>query len=127
MFAAALACHAEGLAGITGRQDMNAIAPRSPIEGGKVVPDRRRLQGLVFHPGHESGRSVCFPLDETHSSISRLGDGKPKVKPAISCTQGEAAQIAAPPASIMGTYSHKVLLLRRVLRRSQEGSLASSG
>lgn len=79
---------AEGLAGITGREDMNAIAPRSAVEGSQIVPYRRAIQPRVFHPGHESGRSMGFPLDETCSAISGLGDGEPEFEPAISGTEG---------------------------------------
>ena len=92
VFAAALAGQAEGLAGITGREDMNAVAPRLAIEGSEVAPDRRLIQGLVFHPGHESGRSVGFPLDETNSSISGFGDGQAKVESAVSGAQREAQE-----------------------------------
>ena len=87
---AALSGEAEGLAGITGREDMNAAAPRSAVEGSQIVPDRRAIQGLVFHPCHESGRSMGFPLDETCSAISGLGDGEPEFEPAISGAEGEA-------------------------------------
>lgn len=94
VFAAALAGAAEWLAGITGREDMNAAAPRSAIEGSQVIPDKRAIQGRVFHPRHESGRSMGLPLDETNSPVSGLGDGNAKVEPAISGTQRDAAQFA---------------------------------
>lgn len=83
VFAASSSGLAEGLTGIAGRDDMNAAAPRSAVEGSQIVPYRRRSQGLVFHPGHESGRSVGFPLDVTHSAISRLGDVQPEVETAV--------------------------------------------
>lgn len=88
--AAAFACEAEGLAGITGREDMNAVTPRAAVEGSEIVPYRRAIQPRVFHPGHESGRSMGFPLDETCSAISGLGDGKPEFKSAISGAEGQA-------------------------------------
>jgi hypothetical protein len=78
--ASSLSGLAEGLAGIAGRDDMNSAAPRSAVEGSKVAPDRRRCQGLVVHPRHESGRGVTFPLDETHSSVERLGDVQAEVE-----------------------------------------------
>lgn len=62
---------------------MNAATPWPAIEGFEVVPDRCRLQGLVFHPGHESGRSMGFPLDVTYSAISGLGEANPEVETAI--------------------------------------------
>ena len=89
--AAAFSGQAEGLAGITGREDMNAAAPWAAIEGFEIVPNRRWLQGRVFHPGHESGRSMGFALDETNSPIAGFVDGEAKVEPAISGAQGKAA------------------------------------
>lgn len=116
---------AERLARITGSEDMNAVAPRSAVEGSQIVPDRRAIHGLVFHPGHESGRSVGFPLDETHSSIVGLCDGEPEFEPAVSCAERKAAQFAAGAAG--GTNNHNVNLRRRLFGRSEEGSQASTG
>lgn len=90
-----LSGEAEWLAGIAGSEDMNAAAPSSAVEGGKLVPDRRRLQGRVLHPRHESGRRVGLPLDETHSAISGLGDGEAELEPAIAGAEGQAGEIAA--------------------------------
>lgn len=115
---------AERLAGITGSDDMNAAAPWSAVEGFKIVPDRRRLQGLVFHPRHESGRSMGFPLDETHSAVSRLGDGKAKVESGISGAERNTAEFAS---IAVGMNSHKVSLRRRLAGHSEEGSQASIG
>lgn len=74
---------------------MNAIAPWLAVEGSKVIPDKRVIQGRVVHPRHESGRSVGFPLDETNSSISWLGNGDSKVEPAIARAEGDAVQVCA--------------------------------
>lgn len=60
---------AERLARISGSEDMNLSAPRRAVEGGNVIPDRSLIQGLVFHPCHESGRREGFPLDVTNSSV----------------------------------------------------------
>jgi hypothetical protein len=126
-FAAPLSGHAEGLAGISGSEDMNLAAPWPAVEGSEIVPDRRAIQGRVCHPGHESGRSVGFPLDETDSAISRLGDAEAKLKTAISGTQGEAVKLA----SIGGMNSHNSRLRWRLIWRSERGSawvaLASIG
>ena len=88
VLAPAFSGEAERLAGIAGSEDMNAAAPRSAVEGSQIVPDRRAIQGRVFHPCHESGRCVGFPLDVTHSAISGLGDGEAKFEPAVACAEG---------------------------------------
>jgi len=118
-FAATLAGIAEGLTRITGREDMNAIAPCSAVEGSKVAPDKRMIQGRVFHPGHESRRSVGFPLDETNSSVAGLGDGKAKVETAVTGAQGEAVKPIA-----VGMKSHKCRLRGQLIGRSEKGSLS---
>lgn len=89
--AAALARHAERLAGISGSEEMNLAAPRAAVEGSQIVPDRRVIHGRVCHPGHESGRGVGFPLDETDSAIGGLGNREAKLEPAISGAERKAA------------------------------------
>lgn len=73
---------AEWLARVARSDDIHAAAPLSASEGLEIVPDRSAIQGLVFHPCHESGRCVGFPLDVTHSAISGLGDVDAKLEPA---------------------------------------------
>lgn len=104
LFAAASSGLTEGLTGITGRDDMNAVAPWSAVKGSQIVPYRRRSQGLVAHPGHESGRRMGFPLDVTHSPISRLCDVQSEVEPAVSGAQRKSAQVCA---GVFGMKSHK--------------------
>jgi hypothetical protein len=63
------ACDAEGLAWVARRNEIHAPTPWDSIEGFNLVPYRRFIQGLVFHPRHESGRCEGFPLNVTHSLI----------------------------------------------------------
>lgn len=93
--ALALPGEAEGLTGIAGSEDMNAATPWAAIEGFKVTPDRCLIQGRVRHPCHESGRSMGFALDVTHSAISGLGDGETKVETAVTGAEGKAGEIAS--------------------------------
>lgn len=62
------------LARVAASDDIHDATPAAAVEGGNVVPDRRRIQGRVFHPCHEGGRGEGFPFDVTHSSISGQGD-----------------------------------------------------
>ncbi len=91
--AASLACAAEGLAGITGRDEMNAATPSRAVKGSQIVPNRRHAQGRVFHPRHESGRSVSFPLDKSHSPVPGFGDMQAEVEACISGAEGDTAQL----------------------------------
>lgn len=118
-FASSLAGEAEGLARITGRDDMNAAAPRLAVKGSEIVPDRRVTQGLVAHPRHESGRCVSFPLDVTDSAVSGLGDVEAEIEAGVTGAERQAAKL------VIGTWSHKFHLLTSLDRRSGTGSLAS--
>jgi hypothetical protein len=51
------------LAGNAGNDAVNASAPASAVEGFNTRPDRRVIQLLRFHPGHEGSRGMGFPLD----------------------------------------------------------------
>jgi hypothetical protein len=85
---------------LTGESASDAIheaTPRSAVEGGNVVPDRSRCQGLLFHPGHESSRGVGFPLDVHHSTTSGDGELDAEIEPSASGEEGENAE---------GTKSH---------------------
>jgi hypothetical protein len=83
---------AEGLAGIAAMDDIHDATPRFAVEGANIVPDRRLIQGFIFHPRHESGRGVCFPFDITNSSISGDGDVEAEVETTGSSTKRESAQ-----------------------------------
>jgi hypothetical protein len=85
---------AEGLAGIAGSDDMNATAPRSAVEGSQIVPNRGLAQGRIFHPRHEGGRRMGFPLDVSHSPVSGFGDVQAKVEAGITGTERDASQFA---------------------------------
>ena len=71
--ALALAGDAERLARIARTDEIHRAAPLPTVEAGKVVPDRRLIQGLVLHPRHEDGRGEGVPLDVTHSTVPGLG------------------------------------------------------
>ncbi|MEP9401842.1 hypothetical protein ABLE43_08465 [Sphingomonas sp. VNH70] len=97
---------AEGLAWITGSDDMNSAAERAAVEGSEIVPDRCRSQGLVCHPRHESGRCVTFPLDESHSAVSGLGDVQAEIEAGVSGAEGDATEVVV--FGCEGTKVHNV-------------------
>jgi hypothetical protein len=68
--ALALSCDRPRLARESRSDDIHDATPRSAWEGDKVIPDRREIQGLVFHPRHENGRREGFPLNVTNGSVS---------------------------------------------------------
>ena len=90
--APAFARDGERLARIARSDDVHCAAPRAAVEGSNIVPDRRRIQGRVFHPRHEDGCGVGFPFDMAHSTISGDGDGEPEIEPASAGAKREAEQ-----------------------------------
>ena len=69
-----------GLARVACNDDIHDAAPRAAVEGRNVVPDRRLIQGRVFHPRHEDGRGKGVPLDMTHTAIPGLGESQTEVE-----------------------------------------------
>ena len=87
-----LARNGEWLAWIARSDDVHRAAPWAAVEGGNVVPDRRAIQGRVFHPRHESGCGVGFPFDMAHSTIAGECDGEPEVETARAGAEREPEQ-----------------------------------
>jgi len=87
-----LARDAERLARISADDNIHRSTPRAAVKGGNVVPQRRFIQGRVFHPRHEGGRSIGFPLDVTHSAIPGTGSGEPEVDSTGSGAERKAVQ-----------------------------------
>lgn len=82
----------ERLARISRREDVHCAVPRAAVEGGNVVPDRRVIQGRIFHPRHEKCRGVGFPFDMAHSSISGQGNSEAKVDASCAGAEREAEE-----------------------------------
>jgi hypothetical protein len=113
----------EGLARIAPRDEMNAVAPRSAIEGSEIVPDNSRSQGRVRHPCHESGRCISVSLDITHSPVSGFGKVQTKVEASDSGAKAEAAKVVM---SLGGMNSHTVGPFHRGPAAAVSGSKVAS-
>ncbi len=70
-----------GLAWITGSDEMNAVTPRLAVEGGKVIPDRRRIQFARFHARDKERGCISFPLHVSDGTMSRFSDRHAKSEP----------------------------------------------
>jgi hypothetical protein len=124
VFALAVACERERLAGITGRDDMNASAPRSAVKGSHIVPNRSRAQGRVCHPRHESGRGETVSFDITHSTVSGLCEMYAEIEASDAGAKAEAAKIFI---SVGGMNSHTSSPFQRGLAAAGVGSSTASG
>ena len=98
----ALARDAERLTRIAASEDIHRSAPWVAIETGNVVPERRFIQGRVFHPRHEGGRSITFPLDVTDSAIFGNCNGEAEVDPAGTGAERQAEERVCGSGSVSG-------------------------
>lgn len=72
---------AERLARESRRHEIHDATPWSTVEGREIVPDRSPTHGRFFHPCHESGRGVAFPLDVAHTMVFGYGELEAKLEP----------------------------------------------
>jgi hypothetical protein len=93
-FSQSLAGATERLAGVAGKEAIHMAAPRAAVEGAKVIPDRRLIQGRVFHPRHESGRGEGFPLNVTNSARAEAEEFKGQLHGEVQ-SAGSGAQAEA--------------------------------
>ena len=84
-----VARNAVGLARDARSDEIHDSTPRAAVEGGKVAPNRRLAQGLVFHPRQERGLGIGFPLDIAHHSGSWLCDVDTEFESSDAGTQSE--------------------------------------
>lgn len=83
----------ERLAGIAGKEDMNAATPRAAVEGSQVIPDGSLRKRSVFHPRGKRRGGVQVVLDVADGSIVGLGDMEPEVKTAVAGTEGQPEEL----------------------------------
>lgn len=97
---------AEGLAGVARRDEIHRATPRPAVEGGKVIPDRRLIQGRVFHPGHEGGRREGVPLNEANGSKPGFRDVQAELQAAVSRAERETSNLVSGSSVPSGMKSH---------------------
>ena len=114
----------ERLAGITGRDKMNAAAPRPAIKGFEIVPDRSRSQGRVRHPRHEGGRGKTVSLDITHGAISGFCQMQSEIQSADTGAKADAAKLVM---FCGGVKSHMGPRFRHTRGAWVKGSFLASG
>ena len=79
-----LAGDADGLAGEPRNHEVSHASKSAPSDSRKVsAPNRRRLQGRVFHPLQEAGRGEGFPLNVSQNAGSDAEVGEPEFDPDV--------------------------------------------
>lgn len=84
---ATLARDAEGLAGITAREDRHAISKRVRHEGRNIRPDRSRIEPPFFHSLDQYARDIRLDLDKNDRANSRQNSSQSEINPPVSCTK----------------------------------------
>ena len=87
---AALASGAEGLAGISGEDDVEGPSERAGVEGPKVRPDRGRGETPCTLRGDENRPWPVLPFDEAPGVISGLGEHEAHIQTSAACAEGQS-------------------------------------
>lgn len=80
--AAALACGAERLAGVSGEQCVDGACKGSGVKCGEVAPDRGGGEVSGALGGDERAPGVFIPLDETSAVEAGLGEHEAQIEAA---------------------------------------------
>ena len=87
---AALACGAEGLAGISGEDDIEGAAKGAGVEAAQIGPDRGRgeVSGCLRRDEHRPW--PVLPFDEGAGVIAGFGEHEAQIKASAACAEGES-------------------------------------
>lgn len=105
----------------TGSDEIHSATPRATVEAGDVIPDRRRIQGRLFHPCHESGRRVGVPLNTSHGSYVVGSEGKleSELEPSVAVeeTEGAYSHVTTSPGSVRVSWLQHYTIIDTVSNR----------
>ena len=90
VFATAFASGAEGLAGISGEDDVESPTKDPGIEAAQVIPDRGRGEIPRGLGGDEHGAWLVFPLDKGAGVKAGLGEHEAQIQAAAACAEGQS-------------------------------------
>ena len=88
--ATAFSSCAEGLAGISGEDDVEGPTERPGIETAQVIPDRGWGEIPCALGGDEDGSRPVFPLDKGAGVIAGLSEHKAQIKASAACAEGQS-------------------------------------
>ena len=87
---AAFASCTEGLAGVSGEDDVEGTAERSGIETAQIVPDRGRGEVSGALGGDEDGTRPILPIDKGAGVIVGLSEHDAQIQAAAACAEGQS-------------------------------------
>jgi hypothetical protein len=85
---AALSGGAEGLAGISGEDDVKGTAKGLGIEAKQIVPDRGLGKISCALGGEEDGAGVSLPLHERAGVEAGFGEHDAQIQASAACAEG---------------------------------------
>jgi len=88
--ATALSGGAEGLAGISGEDDVEGTAEGPGIEAAQIIPDRCRGEIPCALGGDEHSSGPVLPFDKCAGVISGLGEHEAQIKASAACAEGQS-------------------------------------
>ncbi len=105
------------LTGDAGSDAIHFSAPRAAVEGGKIAPDRRVIQGLRFNLCDQVCDREGFPLHHTDCASAWLGESDSEVEAGVSCAERQD----------VGICSHKIIAPFAYSRTRPHSGHLSSG
>ena len=87
---ATLPGRAEGLAGVSGEDDVEGAAEGAGIEGPEVIPDGRRGEIPGALGGDEDGAGPDLPFDEGAGVKAGLGEHEAHIQASAACAEGQS-------------------------------------
>ena len=87
---AALSGRAEGLAGISGEDDVEDTAKGPGVEAAEIIPDRCRGEIACTLGGDKDRSWPALPLDEGAGVISGFGEHEAQIKASAACAEGQS-------------------------------------
>lgn len=88
--ATALSGRAEGLAGISGKDDVEGAAERSGIEAAQIIPDRGRGEISGTLGGDEDCTRPILPFDKGAGVKAGFCQHDAQIKASASCAEGQS-------------------------------------
>ena len=86
----ALSGGAEGLAGISGEDDVEGPAEGPGIETTQIVPDGCRGDVSSALGGDEDGAGPIFPFDKCAGVIAGFGEHEAQIQASAACAEGQS-------------------------------------
>ena len=90
--ATAFASGAEGLAGISGEDDVEGAAKGTGIKAAKIIPDRGRGEVACALGSDEDSSGPILPLDESPGVKSGFGEHEAQIQASAACAEGQSVK-----------------------------------